>query len=230
MKRLVLEAVGKSYGRHRVLSGVDAQWDQGRAVALVGANGGGKSTLLKILAGVIVADEGRVTGLEAFTTAYLPDRLAFARGWTARAWLTLVASWKGAGRGKGLRSRVDQVLAEAGLADAATKPVATFSQGMLRRLLSAQTRLTDADLVLLDEPEGGLDPHWMVHLEAELTRLRTEGRTLVFATHLLELTDWADEVLVFGAGRVIERTPADTWNLPGPERRRRLAALLGDQP
>ena len=122
-RRLTLKNVGKSFGAVRALEGVSVEWDEGASVALVGANGGGKSTLLKVLAGVTQPDTGQVDGLEAFTISYLPDRLAFARGWTAWSWLTMTARWKKASPG-----RVDEVLAEAGLTDAARKPVATFSQ------------------------------------------------------------------------------------------------------
>jgi len=223
-RRLSLEGVGKSYGRHLALQQVNADWAEGTAVALVGANGGGKSTLLKILAGVVAADCGTISGLETFTTAFVPDKLAFSRGWTARSWLTLVASWKKAPAG-----RIDSVLQEAGLLEAASKPVATFSQGMLRRLLYAQTRLTDADLMLLDEPEGGLDPQWLVRLEGELARLKGEGRTLIFSTHLVDLAvEFADELVVFAAGRVVATEPASLWApLDSAERRHRLSALIG---
>lgn len=225
-RALVVETLTKSYGRHRALDGVSARWDEGRLVALVGANGGGKSTLLKVLAGVLVPDGGRVDGLQAFLPSYMPDRLAFPRGWKAQAWLELVASWK-----KVPRSRVVAVLEEAGLAHEARKSVAAFSQGMVRRLLYAQTRLTDSDLVLLDEPEGGLDPLWVLKLEAEMDRLREEGRTVIFSTHWLDLAvEKADELAVFSAGQIVAQEPAAEWKPLDPEaRRRRLVELIGGQ-
>lgn len=221
---LSVEALTKTYSAHRALDGVSARWTEGSIVALVGANGGGKSTLLKVLAGVLTPDAGRVAGLEAFRPSYMPDRLAFSRGWTAHSWLTLVASWK-----KAPASRVAAVLEEAGLTEVARKPVAAFSQGMVRRLLYAQTRLTDADLVLLDEPEGGLDPQWVIRLEDELDRLRAEGRTVVFSTHWLDLAiDRADQLAVFSAGRIVAQEPSALWRSLEPSaRRRRLVELIG---
>ena len=222
---LAVEGLVKIFGPKRALDGVSARWEAGSAVALVGANGGGKSTLLKVLAGVYKPDAGTVTGLDQFNAAYMPDRLAFSRGWTAETWLNLVASWK-----KAPPSRVAEVLADARLTDAAKKPVAVFSQGMVRRLLYAQTRLTDADLVLLDEPEGGLDPLWVVRLEDEFDRLRTEGRTVVFSTHWLDLAvERADTLAVFSRGRIVAQEPSSLWRALDPEtRRHRLVDLIGD--
>lgn len=223
-RSIVVDQVSYSYGNHRALDGVSVQWDEGSLIALVGANGGGKSTLLKLLAGVMRPQQGRIVGLEAFRTVAMPDRVAFSRGWTAEAWLQLVASWR-----KAPRSRVAKVLAEAGLADVARKSVSTLSQGMLRRLLYAQTRLTEADLVLLDEPEGGLDPQWVVRLEAELDRLRLEGRTVVFSTHWLDLAvDRADLLVVFSGGRVVAQEASADWRPLAPEaRRQKLVSLIG---
>ena len=224
---LVLNQLTKVYGRKTALDSVSARWDEGTIVALVGANGGGKSTLLKLLSGIITPDSGSIEGLEQFVVASMPDRLSFSRGWTAETWLALIATWK-----KAPASRIQAVLKDAGLAAEAKKPVSTFSQGMLRRLLYAQTRLTDADLVLLDEPEGGLDPHWVVRLEGEMDRLRAEGRTVVFSTHWLDLAvEKADVLLVFGDGRVVAQEPTASWkNLDSPGRRHRLVAMIGGPP
>lgn len=226
-RQIVLRGLTKTYGKRRALDAIDATWDEGQVVALVGANGGGKSTLLKLLAGVLTADVGSLEGLSAFQTSYMPDRLSFSRGWTAEEWVALVASWKGCPR-----TRVTEVLAEAGLGAHARQSVATFSQGMVRRLLYAQTRLSDADLVLLDEPEGGLDPQWVLRLEAELDRLRREGRTVVFSTHWLDLAvERADTLVVFSGGRIAAQEPADAWRPLEPEvRRRRLVELIGETP
>ncbi len=223
-RSIELKDLGKVYGRKTALEGASAVWDEGSVIALVGANGGGKSTLLKLLSGILVPDAGSISGLDKFEVASMPDRLSFSRGWTAEAWLRLVATWK-----KAPRSRVRTVLDDAGLATEAAKSVATFSQGMLRRLLYAQTRLTDADLVLLDEPEGGLDPQWVVRLEAEMDRLRSEGRTVIFSTHWLDLAvEKADQLMVFSQGRVVAQQTTEEWkSLDPPARRQRLVGLIG---
>lgn len=206
-RRLVLKSVAKTYGSRHALSGASAQWEEGSIVALVGANGGGKSTLLKLLSGVIHPDLGSLEGLDQFTMASMPDRLAFSRGWTAEDWLTMVATWK-----KAPKSRVRAVLAEAGLDEVRKKSVATFSQGMVRRLLYAQTRLTPVDLVLLDEPEGGLDPEWTVRLESEMDRLRDEGKTVIFSTHWLDFAvEKADQLCIFAGGKIVTQEPASVW-------------------
>jgi len=224
-RRLVLTNVAKSYGRKPALSEVSTQWDEGTIVALVGANGGGKSTLLKLLAGVLRPDAGTIEGLDQFTLASMPDRLAFPRGCTAEAWLTLIAKWK-----KAPRARVREVLVEAGLDEARGKSVAAFSQGMVRRLLYAQTRLTPADLILLDEPEGGLDPEWTVRLEQELDRLRREAKTVIFSTHWLDLAaEKADRLCIFAGGRIVAQEDTAAWRaLDSATRRHHLVRWLRD--
>ncbi len=215
-RRIVLSHVTKTYGTKRALSDASAVWEEGSIVALVGANGGGKSTLLKLLSGVIHPDEGSIDGLEQFSMASMPDRLAFSRGWTAEDWLGMVAKWK-----KAPRSRVKEVLSEAGLDEARTKPVAAFSQGMLRRLLYAQTRLTPADLILLDEPEGGLDPEWTVRLEQEMDRLRDEEKTVIFSTHWLDFAvEKADWLCIFAGGKIVVQEEAARWRLLDSSTRR----------
>jgi len=222
-RRIVLDNVTKTYVTKPALSEASAEWEEGAIVALVGANGGGKSTLLKMLSGVIHPDAGSIHGLNQFSMASMPDRLAFSRGWTAQDWLSMVAKWKGAPR-----SRVREVLEEAGLEEASTKSVAAFSQGMLRRLLYAQTRLTPADLILLDEPEGGLDPEWTVGLEREMDRLRAEGKTVIFSTHWLDLAvEKADSLCVFASGKIVTQEQTTAWRLlDPPSRRQRLVSWL----
>lgn len=222
-RRIVLDRVTKLYGTRPALLEASAEWDEGTTVALVGANGGGKSTLLKMLAGILHPDAGAIHGLDRFSLASMPDRLAFARGWTAQDWLTMVAKWK---RAPG--SRVREVLVEAGLEESRTKPVAAFSQGMLRRLLYAQTRLTPADLILLDEPEGGLDPDWTLRLEHELDRLHAERKTVIFSTHWLDLAvEKADRLAIFAAGRIVAQEDTQPWRLlDSPARRQRLVGWL----
>lgn len=222
-RRIVLNNVTKTYGHKAALSEASAQWDESTIVALVGANGGGKSTLLKMLSGIIHPDAGSIEGLDQFTLASMPDRLAFSRGWTAEDWLTMVAKWK-----KAPRSRVREVLVEAGLDEARTKSVAAFSQGMVRRLLYAQTRLTPTDLILLDEPEGGLDPEWTVRLERELDRLRQEGKTVIFSTHWLDLAvEKADKLCIFAGGKIVAQEEAADWrDLDSATRRQNLVRWI----
>jgi len=226
-RRLGLHHVTKTYGTKPALSGATAHWEEGAIVALVGANGGGKSTLLKMLSGVIQPDAGSIEGLDEFTMASMPDRLAFSRGWTAADWLAMVAAWK-----KAPRSRVREVLAEAGLDDARNKSVAAFSQGMVRRLLYAQTRLTPADLILLDEPEGGLDPEWTVRLEGELDRLRAEGKTVIFSTHWLDFAvEKADKLCIFAGGKIVAQEEAAVWRiLDSSTRRQNLVEWIQVEP
>jgi len=222
-RRIVLKNITKTYGTKPALSGASAVWEEGTIVALVGANGGGKSTLLKLLSGVIHPDLGSIEGLAGFTMSSMPDRLAFSRGWTAQDWLTMIAKWK-----RVPRSRIREVLVEAGLDEVRTKSVAAFSQGMVRRLLYAQTRLTPADLILLDEPEGGLDPEWTVRLEKELDRLRAEGKTVIFSTHWLDFAvEKADKLCIFAGGRIVAQEDTQAWRpLDSTTRRQNLVGWI----
>ncbi len=184
--------LGRRYGRRWALGGVSFSLPAGCVAMLVGRNGSGKSTLLRVLATAIRPDHGtaRVAGYDVRAERHqLRRRVALLdhhsyhyESLSARENLALAASFLGGAAA----SRAGALLARVGLESRADDPVSSFSAGMRKRLALARVLLQDAEVVLLDEPYGELDPPGFRLLDQLIDELRRRGATVVMATHLVE--------------------------------------------
>lgn len=208
---LIVDGVGKTFGRRRALIDIATTFKPGEITAVLGPNGAGKSTLLGILATLVAPTTGRVRW----------GGVDLARGAPARAALGYVGHEPGLyldlgaiqnlelfARLYGLtdavgRSRV--LLDRVGLGDAATDaPVRTFSRGMQQRLALARALLHQPAILLFDEPGSALDPAGVRWLAGELGRERAAGRVVVLVTHDLDAAGTlAEHLLVLRRGRVV---------------------------
>jgi ABC-2 type transport system ATP-binding protein len=184
----------------------------GGVIGLVGPNGSGKSTLIRTLLGLIrpTSGDAAVLGHPISTPRRYAARVgvmiespAFVPGLSARANLTSLAHLHGTPR-----RRVDEVLAEVGLAGRDREPVRRFSLGMKQRLGIAAALLHDPELLILDEPTNGLDPAGIVEIRALLQGLARGGRTVVVSSHLLsELEAICDHLVIIRFGRLLFAGP-----------------------
>ena len=204
------EGLGRRYGRRWALVDVALRVPRGSLVMVAGRNGSGKSTLLRVLASAIAPTRGwaRVGGCdvarerdEARTrTALLAHASYTYEALTALENLAIAARFLGRPDG---REPLRAALADVGLVERADDAVETFSAGMRKRLALARVGLQDAEVVLLDEPYGQLDPPGFRLVDRRLARLREQGRTVLMATHLLERgADLCDRGVVLEAGRL----------------------------
>jgi Cu-processing system ATP-binding protein len=211
------------FGPVHALAGVDLALEPGEVTVLAGPNGAGKSTLICVLLGLLAPDAGRVLvdGRDLFGSGrafgrqvreglgYLPEAVAFAENLTGRQVLRFFARARG-----GDRSRVDAVLTRVGLEGARSRAVRGYSRGMRQRLGLAVAILADPELLLLDEPTGGLDQEGLEVLWQVLAEWRSAGRTVVVSTHDLALIESrADRVHVLSAGRVVASGSPDLLRL-----------------
>lgn len=206
---MVLEVSGLAhrYGRHLALDGFDLLVPERRIVLLLGLNGAGKSTALRLMAGEEKAREGRVRVRGGDPTRpknrihllHLPEVAAPPEHLTASETLTLhLHLWDRPAP----RDRVRELLERVGLLEVAGRRVGTFSKGMRRRLELACVLGVDADLWLLDEPQAGLDPSGLRLLRELCLEARDRGRALVIASHALgDVPALADRVVVLERGR-----------------------------
>ncbi|MGH9275375.1 MAG: ABC transporter ATP-binding protein [Acidimicrobiales bacterium] len=211
------------------LRGVDLQVPAGTVHGVIGPNGSGKSTLLRVLATLVVADAGRaaVAGFDVDAEpAAVRGRIGLSTGeergvyWrlTARQNLEFAAALH---RLDDVDDRVAAALTEAGLAEAADRPVSGFSQGMARRLGLARAMLHLPSVLLLDEPTRSLDPVAREEfLAAILARRARDGVTVLLTTHdLVEAAAVCDEVSILDHGRVVGRVTGDAAELDAELRR-----------
>ncbi|MCX5375219.1 ATP-binding cassette domain-containing protein [Streptomyces sp. NBC_00091] len=178
-----LTDVGRRYGRRRpwVLRGVTAELPDGSLVRVEGGNGGGKSTLLRILAGIDTPTEGRVTG-RPHRTAYVPERFPAALPLTAGAYLTHLGRVQGLPRAEAAR-RVADGLERFGAAAYARTPMAELSKGTSQKVAVAQALLAEPGLLVLDEAWTGLDAPARAELDRAVTERTAAGGTVVFVDH-----------------------------------------------
>lgn len=193
------------------LEGVDLVVAPGRRIALVGPSGGGKSTLIGLLAGTVAATAGSVRRAPGLVVVGLGQRTELFRGTVADN-LRLAAPDAGDGA---LAAMVEAVglgpaLGPDGLARRLGDGGSGLSGGERRRLAIARTLLSDADLYLLDEPTEGLDAAAAARV-FDLVLERTAGRTLVFATHRPAEAARADVVVEIRDGRLAAAVPAAQW-------------------
>ncbi|WP_458189205.1 ABC transporter ATP-binding protein [Haladaptatus sp. NG-WS-4] len=195
--------VSRSFGDVAVLDGVSLTVDRGDLVAVVGPNGSGKSTLMEILAGVHGADSGTVTTTRTETersrdVGYLPQQPGFREGFSARDTLQFYARFLG----NASSAEVDRTLERVGLADVADRNVGSLSGGMTRLLGLGQAIIGQPAVLVLDEPESGLDPAMVERLFRVLRSLADDGTGVVVASHHLSAVEMhADIVALLDRGQ-----------------------------
>ncbi|HEU5421055.1 MAG TPA: ATP-binding cassette domain-containing protein [Streptosporangiaceae bacterium] len=210
--------IRKSYGDKVVLDGLDLAVPEGSIFALLGPNGAGKTTAVQILSTLISADAGHIA-VAGHDVRAEPDAVRAAIGvtgqfsavdglLTGRENLILMTDLHHLGRAEG-RRRAAALLDQFDLADAARKPAATYSGGMLRRLDLAMTLTGDPRLILLDEPTTGLDPRSRRTMWQIIRDLAARGVTIFLTTQYLEEADeLADQVAVLDHGTIVAQGTA----------------------
>lgn len=199
----------KTYGSHRALDGLDLEVSEGEVHGFLGPNGAGKSTTLKVLLGLLRADSGRaeLLGGDAWNDAVaLHPKLAYVPGdvdlWpnlTGGETIDLITRM----RGNGSETKRAELIESFELDP--SKKCRTYSTGNKRKVVLIAALSSEASLLLLDEPTGGLDPLMEVVFQDVITELRGQGRTVLLSSHILaEVERLADRVSVIRAGRVVE--------------------------
>jgi ABC-2 type transport system ATP-binding protein len=207
--------LSKRFGSVAAINDLSFEVVPGSITGFVGPNGAGKSTTLRAILGLVHADAGEVL-INGSTYARLVEPWSvvgavldvgdFHPGRTARNHLRIIGSVAGISL-----SRVDEVLAMVGLADAAQRRVGGFSLGMRQRLGLAGALLAAPDILVLDEPANGLDPEGIRWLRAMLRGHASQGGTVLLSSHVIaELALAADHLVVIKAGRLVAQgTVAD---------------------
>jgi ABC-2 type transport system ATP-binding protein len=218
--------LSKSFGAVVALSDVDLHVASGSLTALLGPNGAGKTTLVRILATLSWPDAGtaRVLGFDVtrqpeqvrMNIAVTGQFAGLDEALTGTDNMLLIGRLAGLGRHQA-RQRAAELVAMFGLAEAAGRPVRTYSGGMHRRLDIAASLMTRPAVLILDEPTTGLDPASRDLLWSVLSDLRAAGTTMLLTTQYLEEADrFADTVHVLSRGKLIATgTPAQLKSQAG---------------
>lgn len=208
-----LRDLAHTYGTRAALQGVSFTVNRGEIFALLGPNGGGKTTLFRILSTQMAPTSGSalILGVDVardpagarrrmgvvFQAPSLDKKLTAQENLLHQGHLYGLS-------GRDLRTRMDNTLQAVRLDARAGEKVEKFSGGMQRRVEVAKALLHDPDLLLLDEPSTGLDPHARLDVWTQLVRLRDEnGVTSLLTTHLMDEAEKADRVAILNKGRIV---------------------------
>lgn len=216
---VAVESLRHRYGDRTALNGIGFSVRKGEFFGLLGPNGGGKTTLFRILSTLIAPNEGSV---RLFDRDVVGERTEIRRHLgvvfqspSLDKKLTVLENLRHQGhlynlRGAALRSRIDTMLTRFGLTDRAGDLVETLSGGLRRRVEIAKSLLHEPELLLMDEPSTGLDPRVRRELGDLLEELRTkDGVTILLTTHIMEEADRCDRIAILDRGNLVALdTPA----------------------
>jgi len=206
-----VRGIRKSYKALEVLRGVDFEVERGRIFALLGSNGAGKTTVIRILSSLLKADGGSaaVNGFDVATQAAEVRQSISLTGQFAavdeilsgRENLVLVAKLRHV---KDPGAIADALLARFSLTEAGARKAATYSGGMRRRLDIAMSLIGSPDVIFLDEPTTGLDPEARIEVWETVKNLAAHGTTVLLTTQTLdEAEHLADRIAILHQGRII---------------------------
>lgn len=220
MGRIVIDGLTKRFGTAVAIDELSFEVETGRVTGLLGPNGSGKTTTLRILLGLVAATAGRAT-IDGHRYADLPSPMHTAGAVlegddrhpcrSGRDHVRILASAAGVPR-----RRVDELLTLVGLHDVADRRVGGYSQGMRQRLGIAAALLGDPRVLVLDEPANGLDPQGVRWLRQLLRDLAADGRTVLVSSHVLaEMQQTIDDAVIISRGRLRAAGPVQQLRTHG---------------
>lgn len=221
------EGIHKHYGARAALDGVSFKIQPGEVVGFLGLNGAGKTTMLKVLCGLLLPSAGtvRVFNVDGVkdplalrkNIGFLPDRAPLYGEMTVRAMLTYAGKLNGVDDAR-IARRVDEVIALASLDNVADDLIETLSHGYRQRVGIAQAIVHEPRLVVLDEPISGLDPAQIVAMRALIRGLK-DKHTVLLSSHILnEISQTCDRILVLHGGKIVAQGTEAELNKGGMKR------------
>jgi ABC-2 type transport system ATP-binding protein len=233
---IAVEGLVKEFGSTRAVAGVSFAVRRGEIMGLLGPNGSGKTTIMRVLTGFFPPTEGRVTidGLDVSEHSlevrrrigYLPEHVVLYPDLTVRRFLSFCAEVKGV-PARQRRARLDEVMTACGLTEVAGKLIGQLSKGYRQRVGIAQAIVHRPQVLVLDEPTVGLDPGQIIDIRNLIASLGG-STTILLSTHILpEVSMTCERVMIIDYGRIIAEDTAEglTRRLRGSEETR--ARIVG---
>ena len=228
MALLEVRNLEKTFGETKVLKKVSFSLEQGQVLVIIGASGGGKTTLLRSLNGLETPDSGEiiVNGTpakgrsDAFGLVFQNYNL-FPQ-YTALQNVTLAPMLKKKGTKAEIRQRAEELLSRVGLSDKAGHYPSQLSGGQQQRVAIARALAMQPQILCFDEPTSALDPELTEEVLQTILDLRKEGRTMIVVTHEMGFAKSVADVIMFIADGVIEEmgTPEQLFDHPESEKTR----------
>jgi ABC-2 type transport system ATP-binding protein len=223
-----LEGVTKRFGAHTAVSSLDLDVPRGAIYGLLGPNGSGKTTSIRMIMGILLPDEGHVSlfggdpdETRRSNVGYLPEERGVYKKMKVIDLLVFLSEIRGLPRAEGWR-RAQEWLERLGLGAWAEKKVQDLSKGMQQKVQFIGTVIHEPELLILDEPFSGLDPINQDVLERIVREFHRGGTTILFSTHLMDQAErLCERVCLISRGQKV--LDADLGELKAAERRGVLA-------
>jgi ABC-2 type transport system ATP-binding protein len=231
--QLQMEGITKSFKDKEVLKGISLRMENG-VYGLLGPNGAGKTTMIRILADILQPTKGRIliNGQDKNTCGdeyrakigYLPQDMSFYSDFTGRDYLQYVSALKGVPASKA-GEQIEALAYNVGLSDDLHRRCVTYSGGMQRRLGIAQALLDNPEILILDEPTAGLDPHERIKFRNIISAYSKDRLVLLSAHIVSDVDSIARQVMMMEYGKVerihsceeyMEQIEGCVWNLRVP--------------
>ncbi|MBV7338742.1 heme ABC exporter ATP-binding protein CcmA [Chloroflexi bacterium TSY] len=221
MTLICVQKLRKRYGSKAVLKDVELTIDAGQVVALLGANGAGKTTLMRSIAGLTKPDRGSIQlGGATFRTARHELRRYIGFVGHAPLLYDTLSGWENLQFFARLydmqqpEARIEALMREVELWSRRRDLVRTYSRGMKQRLAIARTVLHDPPVLLLDEPDTGLDQASMEMLHRIIRQLGVNNRAILLSTHQLDQAlIWADQICILADGHIVHQPKSQELNI-----------------
>lgn len=197
-----VEALTKRYRNKKVVDELSFEVQDGELFALLGSNGAGKSTTIKMILGLVKSDSGSIELTQNSTVGYSPETPYFPPFLTGKEVLSYYGELQNISR-KELGEICESLMEEVGLDDDATK-VGHYSKGMLQRLALAQALLGNPQILILDEPCAGLDAMGRLEMLDLIQSLKKQGKTIIMNSHILsDMEKVCDRGIVMKKGKKV---------------------------
>jgi len=203
---IAIKNIKKSFGKLKVLSDVSFELGKGGIYAILGPNGSGKTTFLKILLGMVLPDKGEISyeGKNILSgweyrkyIGYLPQIAQFPDNLKVRELIAMIADVRG------LPAEPEPLIALFKLEQFLDKKLGNLSGGTRQKVNIVLTFMFDTPLIVLDEPTAGLDPVSLIKLKDMLRNARTDGKTILITSHIMSLVEeLADEIVFLLDGKI----------------------------
>ncbi|MBN2411032.1 ABC transporter ATP-binding protein [candidate division KSB1 bacterium] len=208
-----INGVTKYYDKVKALNNLSLNIDKGEFVGLIGPNGAGKTTLLKAIMGLVRPDNGEiaVNGTDIYQDpvaakrhiGYSPEPPVLYDYLKGFEYLDFVGRIRSMDKNT-LSSRITSLLDEFEMADRSEELIVDYSHGMKKKISIAAAFLPEPDILLLDEPTGGLDPEIIYRLKNILKQKHEKGATIVFSSHILETVEkLCSRIVMIHKGNII---------------------------
>lgn len=203
----------KEFGTSRALDNINLEINSGQVFGILGPNGSGKTTFLKIIAGVLESTSGNVFINELDTNkdrdmvkkivGYVPETPTLYESLTPREFLNFVASVREINESK-FKERAENFCNAFGLTDNLDEPIGSLSFGTKQKVAVIGAMLHDPEVLVLDEAMNGLDPKSSKILKTLLKDFASRGRCVIFSTHIMEVAeDLCDRLAILYKGKII---------------------------